>query len=95
MQLSSVDDYKASVLLLLVKLADCNLVKAMVYGNYFAKIFYDARVELKKQLAKEEKIMEQEDKRNDVPVLRYSFGSANSNFFEPGDYYDSLSRDEN
>lgn len=60
LQLSTLGDYKDNVLSLLVKLVDSNYIKAADYENYFTKIYFDAKVELKRQQIKEEKIMEKE-----------------------------------
>ena len=75
LQLSTLSDYKDNVLSLLVTLVDSNLVKAPDYEAYFTKIYFDAKVELKKQQIKEEKIMEKEllkeDKEESTSVVDY------------------------
>lgn len=60
LQLSTLGDYKDNVLNSLVKLVDSGLIKAADYDDYFTKIYFDAKVELKRQQIKEEKIMEKE-----------------------------------
>jgi len=60
LQLATLSDYKDHVLSLLVTLVDSNLIKADDYENYFTKIYFDARVELKKLQIKDEKILEKE-----------------------------------
>ena len=60
LQLSSVSDYKDNVLSLLVTLVDSNYIKASDYADYFTRIYFDAKVELKRQQIKDEKIMEKE-----------------------------------
>jgi hypothetical protein len=60
LQLSTLSDYKENVLNLLVTLVDSNLVKAADYESYFTKIYFDAKVELKKLQIKDEKILEKE-----------------------------------
>ncbi len=60
LQLSTLSDYKDNVLSLLVRLVDSNLIKAADYEAYFTKIYFDAKVELKRQQIKDEKIMEKE-----------------------------------
>jgi len=83
LQLSSLDDYKDKVLTLLVALVDSNKIKASEYESYFAKIYFDARVELKKQMGKDEKQMELDSKKDadQVNGLRYngynSYGNVN------------------
>ncbi len=63
LQLTSLDDYKQPVLSLLVTLVDSNLLKSSDYENYFAKIYFDAKIEMKKQLGKDEKRLEEELKK--------------------------------
>ncbi len=58
LQLSSLADYKDNVLSLLVTLVDSNYIKAKDYEDYYPKIYFDAKVELKRQQIKDEKIME-------------------------------------
>ena len=76
LQLSTLNDYKENVLSLLVKLVDSSLIKATDYEEYFTKIYFDAKVELKRQQIKDEKIMEKEllkeedDKR--LPYINYN-----------------------
>lgn len=60
LQLSTLNDYKNNVLELLVSLVDSNYIKAADYEDYFTKIHFDAKTELKRQQIKEEKIMEKE-----------------------------------
>ncbi len=79
LQLSSLADYKENISNLLVSLVDSGYVKGADYAAYFPGIFIDAKVAWKKQQAKEEKIMEANNKKdladeNDV-VEVYS-GSA-------------------
>lgn len=71
LELSTVTDYKEHVLSLLVSLVDSNLVKATDYESYFTKIYFDAKVELKKMQIKDEKMLEkallkdEEEEKND------------------------------
>jgi hypothetical protein len=60
LQLSTLSDYKDNVLGLLVTLVDSNYIRAADYENYYTKIYFDAKLELKRQQIKEEKIMEKE-----------------------------------
>jgi len=81
LQLSTLSDYKDNVLSLLVTLVDSNLIKATDYTDYFTKIYFDAKVELKRQQIKDEKIMEKELLKGDdeIKVDVVSFGSYNKN----------------
>ena len=60
LQLSTLNDYKEEVLSLLVTLVDSNLINAADYEPYFTKIYFDAKVELKKMQIKDEEIMQNE-----------------------------------
>ncbi|MEO6539491.1 MAG: hypothetical protein ABIN74_00815, partial [Ferruginibacter sp.] len=60
LQLSTLGDYKDNVLSLLVTLVDSGFIKAPDYQDYFTQIYFDAKVELKRQQVKDEKIMEKE-----------------------------------
>ena len=60
LQLSTLNDYKDDVLEMLVTLVDSNLISATDYEPYFTKIYFDAKVELKKMQIKDEEIMQKE-----------------------------------
>src|SRR5688572_31098627 len=53
--LMNLDDYKVSIMHLLGRMADSNLVKAKDYETYFSKFFLEAKQELKKQSISEKK----------------------------------------
>ncbi|MFM6924468.1 MAG: TraB/GumN family protein, partial [Ferruginibacter sp.] len=76
LQLTTLNDYKDQVLSLLVTLVDSNLVHAADYEPYFTKIYFDAKVELKKMQIKDEEIMEQEllktDNESNNSFLNYN-----------------------
>ena len=76
LQLTSLSDYKGKVLSLLVTLVDSNIIKAQEYENYFSKIYFDAKIELKKQRLKDEKIMEKEIVKDENAA-----GGQNYNYF--------------
>jgi len=82
MQLSTLDDYKDRVTGMLVKLVDSNMITAKDYDTYYAKIYFDAKIELKKQRSKDEKLMEKERKKDDDNngnnYQRYGSSYANS-----------------
>ncbi len=60
LQLLTLNDYKDEVLSLLVTLVDSNLISEADYEPYFTKIYFDAKVELKKMQIKDEEMMEKE-----------------------------------
>lgn len=65
LQLSTLSDYKDDVLSLLVTLVDSNLINAADYESYFTKIYFDAKVELKKMQIKDEEKMEKDLVKDD------------------------------
>lgn len=65
LQLSNLQDYKEAVNSLLVKLVDSAFVKPEQYQNYFSKIYFDAKIALKKQQGKDEKKLDADKKIDD------------------------------
>ncbi len=64
LQLSTLNDYKDNITNLLVTLVDSSYIKGAAYESYFSGIYVDAKVAWKKQQAKEEKIMEANNKKD-------------------------------
>lgn len=64
LQLSTIADYKDHINDLLVTLVDSNLITGKEYQNYFTNIYFDAKLELKKQQGRSEKIMALEGNDN-------------------------------
>ncbi len=77
LQLTSLQDYKKPVISLLVKLVDSGYIKAWQYETSFNKIYFDAKVALKKQQGKDEikmaesKKSEESDEDDIAPVKNY------------------------
>lgn len=65
LQLYTIEEYKDDINSILVSLVDSGLINGKEYKNYFTKIFFDAKIELKKQQSKEEKLMDSESKGNE------------------------------
>lgn len=65
LQLTSINDYKEPVMSLLVMLVDSGYIQPAQYDSWFSKIFFDAKLALKKQKVNEEKRMEEENKKAD------------------------------
>ena len=63
LQFMGLSDYKEPVLQMLVSLVDSARVKGQAYAPYLPAILVDAKVAWKKQQAREEKMMEQENKK--------------------------------
>lgn len=60
-QLAQVEDYKVRINSLLKLMVDSGVVTANDYKDYFSKLYFDAKIQLKKQQARDEKIMEKEN----------------------------------
>ena len=65
LQLTTLQDYKEPVTSLLVKLVDSGFIKAGQYESFYNKIYFDAKIALKKQQGKDEKKMEADKKAED------------------------------
>lgn len=63
LQLTSFQDYKEPITSLLAELLDSGLLKAKDYEAYFPGILFDAKLALKKQKMREEKLLEEELKK--------------------------------
>ncbi len=57
LQLSALDDYKDHINSLLELMIDSNKISAKDYESYFSKLFFDAKINLKKQFAKDEEMI--------------------------------------
>jgi hypothetical protein len=69
LQLSTITDYKDYVNSLLVTLVDSNFVSAKEYESFFSKIYFDAKLELKKQQGKDEKLVDGDNgNKNDAGI---------------------------
>ncbi|MEP6466398.1 MAG: TraB/GumN family protein [Parafilimonas sp.] len=64
LQLTSIEDYKEPVIDLLATMLDSGLISSKDYASYFSKIYFDARIEMKKQQNAEEKLLEQQSQKN-------------------------------
>jgi uncharacterized protein YbaP (TraB family) len=87
LQLTSLDDYKDNIISLLVTLVDSGYVSAKDYEQYFSKLYFDAKIELKKLQGRDEKRMEEDSKEKDnaAEVLTYNRYSS-SDAGNLGDY---------
>jgi uncharacterized protein YbaP (TraB family) len=85
LQLSSVDDYKGNVHSLLTTLVDSSYLNPQDYESYFSKLFFEAKIQLKKQQGKDENRLQQknEDEENND-------GEDNAVKPEEGEEYNEL-----
>ncbi len=84
LQLAQLEDYKEDVNDLLREMVDSGYLKAADYESYFSKIYFDAKIQLKKQQAVEEKLLEKEsqvedddESANTYNSYRYNYGNSN------------------
>jgi uncharacterized protein YbaP (TraB family) len=88
MQLASVDDYRDNIRSLLTSLVDSGYLKAGDYGSWFSQIYFDAKIQWKKQEGRDEKKWQkkEDDKEEDyLPrVLQAVPGDIGNN--ELGEY---------
>ncbi len=64
LQLLIIDDYKDNLTSLLATLSDSGLLAPDDYADYFTKIYFDAKLEMKRQQAKDEKMLDKSDDDN-------------------------------
>lgn len=64
LQLTTIEDYKEPVIDLLTALLDSGYITANDYKDYFSKIYFDAKIEMKKQQNEEEKLLKQQSQKN-------------------------------
>lgn len=69
LQLSSIESYKKPVNDLLLTLVDSGMIKATDYQSYFSRIYFDAKIELKKLQNEDEKLLEKQNNKEDDDVL--------------------------
>ena len=79
LQLSSVDDYKDNIQSLLTTLVDSGYLQGADYESYFSKIYFDAKIQWKKQEEKDERKLQKkgEDNEDNVEVAEKSDDAAN------------------
>lgn len=80
LQLAQIDDYKLRLNSLLSRLVDSGYVNGKDYETYFSKLMFDAKVQLKKQQARDERIDRQTRQEEDERFTRsYGTQSLSSN----------------
>jgi len=86
LQLSSIDDYKDNIHSLLTMLVDSGYLKGSDYSSYFSKLYFEAKIQWKKQQGKDESQLQKNDD-NQTSVNRYSDAdNDNENYGELEDY---------
>ena len=80
LQLFSIDDYRDNIKSMLVTMLDSNLISGKDYQPYFTKIWFDARIEMKKLQGKDEKRREEENKNgNEEKTIYTTSTTGNTN----------------
>ncbi len=64
LQLSTIDDYKDNVHSLLTSLVDSGYLKADDYEPYFSKLYFDAKIQWKKQQGRDEQQLQKKSEDN-------------------------------
>jgi uncharacterized protein YbaP (TraB family) len=65
LRLSTVDDYKTNIQSLLADLVDSNYVQAADYEPWFSQIYFNAKIQWKKQQAKDERRLQKKEEDTD------------------------------
>jgi uncharacterized protein YbaP (TraB family) len=64
LQLATVSDYKENIQSLLAKLSDSGYLAAVDYQSYFSQIYFDAKIQWKKQEGRDEKKLQKKENDN-------------------------------
>jgi len=83
LQLTSLEDYKEPIIDLLATLLDSGYIQAKDYREYFSKIYFDAKIEMKKQQNTEEKLLEQQSQKN------FNEDKSGDDIYQSDNYYAS------
>jgi len=65
LQLATVDDYKSNIQSLLANLVDSGYLHASDYATYFSQVYFDAKIQWKKQEGKDERRLQKKDDDKD------------------------------
>ncbi|HLZ88711.1 MAG TPA: hypothetical protein VKQ52_15755, partial [Puia sp.] len=65
LQLATVDDYKSNIQALLTDLVDSSYLQAADYEPWFSQIYFDAKIQWKKQEGKDERRLQKKEDDND------------------------------
>ena len=84
LQLASVDDYKGNIQALLSGLVDSGYVRGSDYESYFSQIWFDARIQWKKQEGRDEKKLQKKEDDTDDNSSDNNADDTNGN--DLGDY---------
>jgi uncharacterized protein YbaP (TraB family) len=68
LQLASVDDYKVDIQSLLATLVDSGYLRSTDYESYFGQLYFDARIQWKKQEGRDEKRLQKKEDEGDESV---------------------------
>ena len=68
MQLATVDDYKFNIQSLLATLVDSGYLRSADYESYFSQLYFDARIQWKKQEGRDEKRLQKVEDDSDEAV---------------------------
>jgi uncharacterized protein YbaP (TraB family) len=66
LQLSSLEGYKEPVNNLLKRLVDSGYISAANYQSYFSRIYFDAKIAMKKQQIKDDKLLQQQSSKGNT-----------------------------
>ena len=83
LELTSIEDYKEPVINLLATLLDSGFIQSKDYASYFSKIYFDAKIEMKKQQNVEEKLLQQQSQKD------FNEDQPNINIYAINNYYAS------
>jgi hypothetical protein len=82
LHLLTIDDYKDEITSTLAMLVDSNLISAKDYRNFYTNLYFDAKIALKKQRSKDEKLMKKEIRTDNDDDDNNSYSETNTKLNE-------------
>jgi uncharacterized protein YbaP (TraB family) len=87
LQLSSIDDYKENIHSLLRMLVDSGYVKSADHEPYFSKLYFEAKIQWKRQQGKDEsKLQKTEEDNASATTISPSYGEENEQYNDLEEY---------
>jgi uncharacterized protein YbaP (TraB family) len=86
LQMATVEDYKNNIQSLLAALVDSGYIKSADYEPYFNQLYFDARLQWKKQEGRDEKRLQKKEDDNSDESVTYSYKGEDETDDQLADY---------
>jgi uncharacterized protein YbaP (TraB family) len=86
LQMATVEDYKSNIQSLLATLVDSGYLKSPDYESYFSQLYFDARLQWKKQEGRDEKRLQKKEDDNTDGATDYAYKNDDETDDQLADY---------